>query len=99
MRQGRPSTAAPSPTPSWGHLHAHDWQLRFSLFGATTIPIGTGAGDVPYDRAARTNAASMVARPADGAMFAVNYVTAIAGADFAYVSHGFTAQGAATLLQ
>jgi hypothetical protein len=71
----------------------------FALFGATTVPIGTGAGDVRYFRAARTNAASMVARPSDGAMFAVNYVTAIAGADFAYVSHGFTAQGEATLLQ
>ena len=32
-------------------------------------------------------------------MFAVNYTTAIAGADFAYVNHGFTAQGEATLLQ
>jgi hypothetical protein len=71
----------------------------FSLFGAMTIPIGTGAGDVRYVRAARTNIASMVARPADGAMFAVNYVTAIAGADFAYSSRGFTAQGEATLLQ
>jgi hypothetical protein len=70
-----------------------------AFFGATTIPIGTGAGDVRYDRAARSNLASMVARPADAAMFAVNYATAIAGADFAYVSHGFTAQGEATLLQ
>ena len=49
--------------------------------------------------AAKTNPASMVARPADAAMFAVNYTTAIAGADFAYVNHGFTAQGEATLLQ
>ena len=32
-------------------------------------------------------------------MFAVNYTTAIAGADFAYVNHGFTAQAEATLLQ
>lgn len=70
-----------------------------ALFGATTVPIGTGAGDVRYVRAARTNAASMVARPSDSAMFAVNYATAIAGADLAYVSHGFTAQGEATLLQ
>jgi hypothetical protein len=70
-----------------------------ALFGATTIPIGTGAGDVRFDRAARTNLSSMVARPADAAMFAVNYATAVAGADFAYVSHGFTAQGEATLLQ
>ena len=72
---------------------------RFALFGATTLPIGTGGGDAPNIRAAKTNAASSTARPADEAMFAVNYTTAIAGADFAYVNHGLTAQAEATLLQ
>ena len=72
---------------------------RLALFGATTLPIGTGGGDAPNIRAAKTNAASSTARPADDAMFAVNYMTAIAGADFAYVDHGFTAQAEATLLQ
>jgi hypothetical protein len=59
---------------------------RLALFGATTLPIGTGGGNTPSIRAAKTNAASSTARPADDAMFAVNYTTAIAGADFAYVS-------------
>jgi len=72
---------------------------RLALFGATTLPIGTGGGDAPNIRAAKTNAASSTARPADDAMFAVNYTTAIAGADFAYVNHGLTAQAEATLLQ
>ena len=72
---------------------------RLALFGATTLPLGTGGGDAPNIRAARTNAASSTVRPADDAMFAVNYTTAIAGADFAYVNHGLTAQAEATLLQ
>ncbi len=72
---------------------------RLALFGATTIPVGTGGGDSPNLRAAETNAASISARPADAAMFAVNYMTGIAGADLAYVGHGFTIQGEMTLLQ
>jgi len=32
-------------------------------------------------------------------MFQVNYLTEIAGVDFAYVNHGFTAQAEATLQQ
>jgi hypothetical protein len=72
---------------------------RLALFGATTIPIGTGGGDAPNLRAAETNAAAISARPADAAMFAVNYMAGIAGADLAFVGHGFTAQGEMTLLQ
>jgi hypothetical protein len=72
---------------------------KLALFGATTIPIGTGGGDAPNLGAAKTNAESMVARPADQAMFAVDYMTLIVGGDVAYVNHGFTAQGEATLQQ
>lgn len=67
---------------------------RLALFGAATIPIGTGGL-----RAAETNAASLAARPADAAMFAVNYMAETAGVDLAYVGHGFTAQAEMTLLQ
>jgi hypothetical protein len=74
-------------------------RYRFALFGAATLPIGTGGGDAPNIRAAKTNAASSTARPSDDAMFAVNYATAIAGADFAYVNYGLTVQTEATLLQ
>lgn len=72
---------------------------KLALFGATTIPIGTGGGDGPNLAAAKTNAESMVARPGDQAMFAVNYMTVIAGGEIAYVNHGFTAQAEATLQQ
>ncbi len=72
---------------------------KLALFGATTIPVGTGGGDEPNLGAAKTNAESMVARPGDQAMFAVNYLTAIVGGDIAYVNHGFTAQAEATLQQ
>lgn len=72
---------------------------RLALFGATTIPVGTGGGDAPNLRAAESNAASISARPADAAMFAVNYLTEIAGVDLAYVGHAFTLQGEMTLLQ
>jgi hypothetical protein len=74
-------------------------RFRLALFGATTLPLGTGGGDAPDIRAAKTSVASSTARPADDAMFAVDYLTAIAGADFAYVNHGLTAQAEATLLQ
>jgi hypothetical protein len=72
---------------------------RIALFAAVAIPVGSGGGNQPDPRAARTNAASITARPADEAMFAVNYATAILGADVAYVKNGFTAQAEATLLQ
>lgn len=72
---------------------------ELGFFGATTLPVGTGGGDDPNARAAKTNAASMVARPADSAMFAVDYLTAIVGADLAYVKHGLTVQVEATFLQ
>jgi hypothetical protein len=74
-------------------------RYSLALFGATTIPIGMGGGDAPNPGAAKTNAASSTARPADNAMFAVNDLTEIVGADFAYVNYGFTAQAEATLLQ
>jgi len=72
---------------------------RVALFAAVAIPVGSGGGNDPDPRAARTNAASITARPADEAMFEVNYATAILGADVAYVKHGFTAQAEVTLLQ
>ncbi|MFZ5893314.1 MAG: hypothetical protein ACOY0T_19800 [Myxococcota bacterium] len=71
--------------------------FRWALFGATTIPIGTGGGNDPNVKAARTNLAATTARPADDAMFAVNYLTEMVGGDFAYVSAGFSAQAEATL--
>lgn len=75
----------------------HRW--RFAMRAALALPLGTGGGNAPDPRAARTNTASITARPADEAMFAVNDATAIVSADVAYVTHGFTAQAEMTLLQ
>lgn len=70
---------------------------RLALFAATTLPIGTGGGEAPDPRTARTNAASITARPADETMFAANYLTELVGADVVYVRRGFTVQAEATL--
>jgi hypothetical protein len=85
--------------PIVGATYTLNSRRRVALFAAVAIPVGSGGGNEPDPRAARTNAASITARPADEAMFAVNYATAIVGADVAYVKHGFTAQAEATLLQ
>jgi hypothetical protein len=72
---------------------------RLALFGATTLPLGTGGGNDADPSVAKTNAAAMTVRPADDVMFHVNYATAMAGGDVSYVTHGFTAQAEATLQQ
>jgi hypothetical protein len=74
--------------------------LRLALFLGVTVPIGGGGGDKPDPANALANNAGVLARSAmDNAMFAVNYFTVIPGLDFAYVSHGFTAQVEVTLLE
>jgi hypothetical protein len=75
--------------------------LRMSAFVAGTIPIGMGGNE---KRATNATAAAafrgIAARSAmDNAMFAVNYFTALGGADLAWVAKGFTAQAEVTLLQ
>jgi hypothetical protein len=72
---------------------------RLALFAAVAIPIGSGGGNDPDPRAAKTNAASITARPNDEVMFAVDDATAIIGADVAYTKRGVTAQAEASLLQ
>jgi hypothetical protein len=74
--------------------------LRLALFLGVTVPIGGGGGDKPDAANALANNAGVLARSAmDNAMFAVNYFTVFPGLDFAYVSHGFTAQAEVTLFQ
>ncbi|MBC8133025.1 MAG: hypothetical protein H7X95_08600 [Deltaproteobacteria bacterium] len=73
---------------------------KLAGFLATTLPIGTGAGNMPEAGTHLANVNGIRARSAmDNAMFAVNYMTGIAGVGFAYVDHKFTAQVEATLLQ
>jgi hypothetical protein len=65
-----------------------------------TVPIGQGGGGTPDAGAAAANSAGIRARSGmDNAMFAVNYFTAIAGGDVAYVDHRLTVQLEATLFQ
>src|SRR5262245_19796812 len=74
--------------------------IRWAAFLGTTVPIGQGGGNTPDPGAATANAAGIRARsPMDNAMFAVNYLTAMAGGGVAYVDHKLTVQLEATLLQ
>jgi hypothetical protein len=73
------------------------YRLAASL--STTLPIGTGGGDTPDPRAARVNTAAITARPADSAMFDVDYMTETLGIDVAYLSRGLTAQAEANVAQ
>ena len=74
--------------------------FRWAAFLGTTIPVGMGAGNTPDAGANLANSAGIRARSAmENAMFAVNYMTGIAGIGVAYVDHKFTAQVEATLLQ
>ncbi len=74
--------------------------LRVAAFVAGTVPIGQGGGDKPDAGAAGANTAGLRARSGmDNAMFAVNYFTAIGGADVAYVDHKLTVQLEVTLFE
>jgi len=86
--------------PVVGATYAHrERSYRLAMTLATTIPIGMGGGDTPDPSVALTNAAALTARPADQAMFEVNYLTESVGLGVAYVAHGLTAQAEATLMQ
>jgi hypothetical protein len=75
--------------------------LRLSSILAVTVPIGSGGTKT----AAQNTEAAAIAKGVavrsamDNAMFAVNYFTALGGADLAYVAGGFTAQAEVTLFQ
>jgi hypothetical protein len=76
-------------------------KLRMSALLAAALPIGSGG-----DKTAAQNTGSAaiakgipVRSAMDNAMFAVNYFTALGGADLAFVDGGFTAQVEVTLLQ
>lgn len=74
--------------------------VKLGLFGALTLPLGSGGGDTPDPAAVATNRAAIAARSSmDNAMFAVNDHTLIGGAGLAYVKGGFTIQAEVTVLQ
>lgn len=77
---------------------ARGWGL--SLFGASTIPVGSGGGDHPDPGAAAAVGRGIPARSAmDNALFSVNYWTLIGGLGAAHVTPALTLQGEATVLQ
>jgi len=76
-------------------------KLRLSAILAGTVPIGSGGTKT----AAQNTGSAAIAKGApvrsamDNAMFAVNYLTVLGGADLAYVDGGFTAQVEVTMFQ
>jgi hypothetical protein len=74
--------------------------VKLGLFGAITLPVGSGGGDTPDAVAVATNRAGLVARSSmDNALFAVNDWALIGGADLAYVKGGLTVQAEFTVFQ
>lgn len=86
--------------PLVGVTYALDLNVcKLAFFGGITLPVGTGGGNNPNLRAAKTNEASATARPLDAAMFAANYLTTLLGADVVFVGYGVTAQAEVNLQQ
>ncbi len=74
--------------------------VKLGLFGAVTLPIGSGGGDSPDAAQAAANKAGIAARSSmDNAMFAVNDAAIIGGADLAWVKGGVTVQAELTVFQ
>ncbi|UQA54928.1 hypothetical protein [Polyangium aurulentum] len=75
--------------------------VKASFFAATTIPVGMGGGDTPNAAARSANLPSGIFARAsmDNALFQINYLTPMVGADIAYIANGFTVQLEATLLE
>jgi len=104
VKNDAPAAAADGSSfinPVVGMAYSHRLSaFRLAAFLGGTIPIGQGAGQTPNAGAAGADAAGINARSAmDNSMFAVNYLTGIAGLGFGYVDRGFTAQIEATLFQ
>lgn len=89
--------------PAVGALYAVPLGKSFkaSFFAGTTIPIGQGGGDTPNPakRAANLPGGIFGRASVDNALFQINYMTPIVGADIAYVDHDLTLQFEATVLE
>ena len=103
--QNSAPTGSPDGTsfvnPLVGVTYARRLQsFRVAGFLGGTVPVGAGGGDTPDKGTAAANTAGLRARSGmDNSMFAVNYFTAIAGLDGAYVDRRLTVQAEATLFQ
>jgi hypothetical protein len=89
--------------PALGALYAVPLGKSFkaSFFAGTTIPIGQGGGNEPNaaKRAANLPGGIFGRASVDNALFQINYMTPIVGADVAYVDHDLTLQLEATVLE
>lgn len=74
--------------------------VKAGLFGAVTIPVGTGGGNNPDLPKRTADLAGIFARASmDNALFQINYMTPIVGAGIAYINDGMTLQAEATVLE
>lgn len=74
--------------------------VKLGLYGAFTLPLGSGGGDTPDPARVAAQKAGIAARSSmDNAMFAVNDHALIGGADLAYVKGGLTVQAEFTVFQ
>lgn len=89
--------------PAIGALYAIpvSKSVKASLFAATTIPIGQGGGNTPdlARRGANLPSGIFARASVDNALFQINYMTPIVGADIAYVGNDMTLQFEATALE
>ncbi len=89
--------------PALGALYAIQIEknVKASLFAGTTIPIGQGGGNHPSParRAANLPGGIFGRSSVDNALFQINYMTPIVGADIAYVGQDLTVQFETTLLE
>ena len=104
VKNDAPATAADGSSfinPVLGMAYSHRFNaFRLAGFLGGTLPIGQGAGQKPDAGAAGADSAGINARSGmDNSIFAVNYLTGIAGVGFGYIDHGLTAQVEATLFQ
>jgi hypothetical protein len=89
--------------PALGALYAVPItkSIKASFFAGTTIPIGQGGGNEPNlpRRTANLPGGIFGRASVDNALFQINYMTPIVGADFGYVGNDLTLQFEATVLQ
>jgi len=86
-----------------GGFYSHRFadSFRFSLFAATTIPVGSGVSAVSEPGASAAVApAGLLSRSAmDNVMFAVNDWSLLEGLDLAYIGHKLTVQAEVTFFE
>jgi len=74
--------------------------VKSSFFVGSTIPFGQGGGKDPDAAARAANLAGIFARASmDNALFQMNYLTPMVGADIGYVGNDMTVQLEATMLE